>query len=132
MIRQITQKEFLNELERQGAPDRAKLCFKCPMCGTIQCAADLIAAGAGKAFDDVVSSLGFSCIGRFTHHKPPPKKEDFGSQDGCNWTLGGLFQMHTLEVIMDSGEKMPVFEVATPDEAKAHLAKAGGNHAATH
>jgi hypothetical protein len=58
-------------------------------------------------------------LGRFTHHLPPPKLK--GTQVGCNWTLGGLFQMHALEVVTEDGERHPRFEVATPEEAKAHL-----------
>ena len=90
------------------------------MCGTIQSAFDLVKAGAGKDFDEVEKYLGFSCIGRWTHHKPPPKKR--GTQVGCNWTLGGLFQTHELVVETPDAKQHPRFELATPQEAKSHIA----------
>ena len=40
----------------------------------------------------------------------------------CNWTLGGLFALHKLEVVTPDGEKHPRFELATPAEAQAHMA----------
>jgi hypothetical protein len=39
--------------------------------------------------------------------------------------LGGLISLHKLEVVTPDGEHHPRFEVATPDEAKAHMAQAG-------
>ncbi|MFA5365776.1 MAG: VVA0879 family protein, partial [Candidatus Bathyarchaeia archaeon] len=93
---EITIEEFNKRLGAQGV-EKEFLTFRCPMCGTIQCAQDLINAGAGKNMDEVADFVGFSCVGRWTHHLPPPKKP--GKQIGCNWTLGGLFQLHKLAVI---------------------------------
>lgn len=114
--------DFHAALKAQGVP-RDHLAFRCPICKTVQSAHDLIAAGAGGTFEDVDKYLGFSCVGRFTqaggHVKgTPPGK-------GCNWTLGGLFQMHELEVITEDGKQHPQFEPVTPEEAQAHqVAKA--------
>jgi len=36
---------------------------------------------------------------------------------GCNWTLGGLFQIHTLETVDADGNATPVFEFAPESEA---------------
>jgi len=73
---------------------------------------------------DVQKYFGFSCVGRFTGAGNPPKPEDKGKeQKGCNWTLGGLFQMHDLEVVTPDGKKHPCFEPATPEQAKAHKEK---------
>ena len=69
--------------------------------------------------DEVEKYLGFSCFGRWTHQKPPPKEK--GTQHGCNWTLGGLFQCHDLEVVTPDGKKHPRFELATQAEAQAHM-----------
>ena len=77
-MRKITLEQFHSELRGQGVP-KEHLAFKCPMCGTILSAFDLVKAGAGKDFDEVEKYLGFSCIGRWTHHKPPPKKR--GTQE---------------------------------------------------
>ena len=70
--------------------------FVCPNCGHIQCAQDFIDA----EIDQWRDVFFFSCIGRW-------KKGV-----GCDWTLGGLLQIHQTEVISESGEKVPVFEFA--------------------
>ena len=101
----MTVKEFREICKGQGVP-KEKIQFVCPLCGTIQCAQDLIDAGAGKNFDDVSIYLGFSCVGRFTKAGPPRKKQD---GKPCNWTLGGLFRMHELEVIDEEGKHHPHF-----------------------
>ena len=58
--------EYQSDVKAQGVP-REHIAMKCPMCGTIQSAADLIAAGAGPDFDAVEKYLAFSCVGRFTN-----------------------------------------------------------------
>ena len=107
----ITRTEIINQVTYAHAS-------KCPICCTVQSGADLIAVGARVEFDAVQHYLGFSCIGRLTgadgHVKgAPPGKS-------CNWTLGGLLQMHELEVITENGERHPHFEPASPTEAQAH------------
>jgi hypothetical protein len=125
-MRQImTVAEYHSALNAQGVP-QDHLAMKCPMCGTVQSAADLIAAGAGTDFREVERYLGFSCVGRFIGaggHKEgtPPGR-------GCDWTLGGLFQIHELEVVTPDGEHYPRFILATPEEAQAHMnAKTGAD-----
>ena len=118
-MKTMTLAEFIAALKAQGGADTTEACFVCPMCGTVQNGKDLILAGAGKDFDEIEKYLGFSCIGRFTHHKSPPKEK--GKQVGCNWTLGGLFQMHTLEVVTEDGKHHPRFEPATPEQAQEYL-----------
>lgn len=115
----LTFEEFRSAVKAQGV-DRINYAFKCPMCGTIQSASDLISAGAGADFESVEKYLGFSCVGRFIG-APSPR----GKPDGkpCNWTLGGLFMTHKLEVLTPDGKSHPHFEVATPEEAKLHAEK---------
>lgn len=91
--------------------------FVCPMCGKVQSACDLINAGVGEDFEEVEKFLAYSCVGRWTN-AGPPKKEKNGQ--GCNWTLGGLFRCHELEVVTPDGEKHPRFIPATPEQAKWH------------
>jgi hypothetical protein len=124
----MTLDEFKSALKAQGVPNHEHFAFKCPACSTIQSAKDLIKAGAGADFDAVEKYLGFSCVGRFTGQGSSwegkgenAKKRPPGT--GCNWTLGGLFQIHILEVVTPDGEKHPRFELATPEEAQAHMAK---------
>lgn len=120
-MRKIPLAEFHAELKAQGVP-KLHLAFKCPICGTIQTPRDLIEAGAGSNFDDVEKYIGFSCIGRFTN-AGPFIKDRTPPAIGCDWTLGGLFHLHKLEVINDEGKACPQFELATPREAQEHALK---------
>jgi len=113
----MTLDEYKAAVKAQGVPPE-HIAMKCPMCGTIQSGADLIAAGAGADFDAVEQYLAFSCVGRFTGAGRPRKVPD---GQPCNWTLGGLFTRHTLEVVTPDGKKHPRFELATPAEAQAHM-----------
>ena len=98
----MTLEEFRSALKAQGVPiEQVKLI--CPKCKTAQSANDLIAAGAGRSFDDVEKYLGFSCVGRFDETK------------GCDWTLGGLFSIHELEVVTPDGERHPRFLPVVPN-----------------
>lgn len=114
--RELTLEEFRAEVKAQGV-EKNDFAFICPSCGTVQSAKMLIAAGAGKDFDEVESILGFSCVGRFSGDKGEGVK-------GCDWTLGGFLQIHELSVLVDSKaamgvKKCPHFEIATPEQAKA-------------
>lgn len=115
----MTLAELQDALRAQGVP-RDHYAFKCPMCETVQSAADLIRAGAGADFDQVEKFIGFSCIGRFTGQKFT--KASKGAHVGCDWTLGGLFRMHVLEIVTPDGKHHPHFAPATPEEAQAHMA----------
>jgi hypothetical protein len=109
---------------RAQADSHESLVVMCPMCATPQTAADLIAAGAGASFDEVGRYLGFSCFGRWLDAPSPRKKPD---GKPCNWTLGGLFALHTLEVVTPDGVHHPHFELASKEVAEAyHAAKKGG------
>ena len=119
-MRKISVEEFHSEIKAQGAAAKEDITFRCPVCGTLQSARDLIAAGAGEAFDDVEKFLAFSCVGRWTG--AGPHRKDAPPGKGCDWTLGGLFQLHKLEVVTDDGEAHPRFEPAPPKEAAAHVA----------
>jgi hypothetical protein len=109
-VKTVTLDEFQTAIKAQGVPIE-HVALKCPICKTIQSGTDLIAAGAGNDFDAVEKYLGFSCVGRFTQSA------------GCDWTLGGLFQLHELEVVTPDGKKHPRFELATPEEARDHMNK---------
>ena len=115
-MRTMSIEDFHAALRMQGV-QREHLAFICPMCGTVQSAADLIAAGAGDDFDAVEKFLAFSCVGRWTNAEPPRSKHD---GKPCNWTLGGFFRTHKLEVVTEDGERHPRFEPATPEQAQNH------------
>ncbi|NVN02914.1 MULTISPECIES: VVA0879 family protein [Asaia] len=113
-MRKITLDEFLSELKNQGQA-REDAAFVCPMCGTVQSAKSLIAAGAGNSFEEVETKLGYSCVGRWLGSPAPRKKPD---GKPCNWTLGGLFRLHALEVTGPDGKDHPFFEIATIEQAE--------------
>lgn len=114
----LTIRVFHELMRNQNVP-REFIAFKCPICGTVQTGTDLIRAGAGKTFDEIEKYLGFSCVGRWTNAGAFKKGSPSGK--GCDWTLGGLFHVHKVEVITEDGEKHMTFELATPEEAQAHM-----------
>lgn len=118
-MRTLNVDEFHAELKAQGVSSHADFAFVCPMCRTVQSARDLMKA-TGKGFDEVERYLGFSRVGRFTN--AGPHKQGAAPGKGCDWTLGGLFRIHELEVVTSDGHPHPSFELATPDQARAHAA----------
>lgn len=89
--------EFRENIKEEFG-DIMKAEFICPSCKTVQTPQDLIDAGAGKDFDEINGYIGFSCIGRFNN-----------KEKGCDWTLGGLFQIHEFEITRDGQENRPCF-----------------------
>lgn len=102
---------------KEQANTNLQIVFKCPMCGCLQMGQDFIDAGCVTGSDKAMNYAGFSCIGRFTGAKGPRKTPD---GQPCNWTLGGLFQMHKLEVVTPDGQTHPHFELATLQEAEQY------------
>lgn len=115
-VEKISVEEFHARLKAQGVSARKHLAMVCPMCGVAQSMNSLIEAGAGATEDEVEKHLGFSCVGRFTKAGPPRKKPD---GEPCNWTLGGFFKAHELEIITADGKSHPTFRPATAAEAQA-------------
>lgn len=113
-MKTMTHEEFLAEARRRFGEDPKKWKVVCPACGTVQSIQQFIDAGVSA--EDISSCFAFSCIGRFTkqgdagitaHHRNQPWDK------GCNWTLGGLLRIHTLEVVIDGHNRM-TFELAEP------------------
>ncbi len=105
-IKTVTLEEYETLLKSQGHFNAEDVTFMCPRCGTIQSARDLMDAGVGETLDEVDKYLAFSCVGRWNDKK------------GCNWTLGGLFQIHNFAVVTPDGVQHPRFEPMTIEEAK--------------
>lgn len=125
-VRRIDHAQLLQELAQQGVSSSRYWAFRCPVCGTIQSAASLMAAGMSR--EDVRTSLAVECEGRLLQRGAWPLPSDRSSAAvarrklrGCNWTLNGFVQLHQLEVLKD-GVINPLFELATPEEAQAHEA----------
>lgn len=123
-VSKIKVSELHARMRAQGVSGRDHVAFRCPVCATVQSMASLRRAGAPD--DKVEAYIGFSCEGRFSGAGPWPAKADRSAKSqarrrvrGCDWTLGGLLTIHTLEVETDDGNVHPSFEVASPEEAKA-------------
>jgi hypothetical protein len=123
-ITEMTIPEFHAAIKAQGVSSHKHAAFVCPACGYVQSMADHIAAGATP--EQAEQAIGWACVGHRTGAGSPRKIAD---GKPCNWTLGGLFQIHTLEVIDEKGGRHPRFALATPSQAKAH--EAGRKQGAT-
>lgn len=96
----MTMKEFETEGEKRFGKDKKKWKFRCPSCKTQQSFEDFQKFTHLKN-DDIQGFLGFSCIGRYAEKKV-----------GCDWSLGGLFQIHELVVTDENGKDHPHFMLA--------------------
>lgn len=83
--RTMTVKEWRAEGRRRFGDDPLDWRFVCVNCGEEQTPRDFIEAGMTD-LEDWGRRVHFSCIGRWVKGR------------GCDWTLGGLLRMHTLEV----------------------------------
>jgi hypothetical protein len=114
---EITVDEFRARCMAQGVSTSNHVAVICPACGTVQSMADHIAAGATP--DEAERTIAFSCVGRRLNAGPPRKSPD---GNPCNWSLGGLLQIHELVVVTEDGKRHPRFRLATPEQARAHEA----------
>lgn len=118
-IKRVPVVELHAAMKAQGVSAREHIACKCVICGTVQSVDDFMRA-TGKPADEVEKYFGFSCIGRFTSAGPHKRGAKPGK--GCDWSLGGLFRLHTVVVVTEDGKDHPFFELATPEEARAHEA----------
>ena len=112
---EITVAKFRDRCRAQGVSSSNHVALICPACGTVQSIMDHIKAGATP--EEAERSIGFSCVGRRMGAGSPRRKPD---GKPCNWSLGGLLQIHELTVVTKDGEKHPRFSFATPKQAQAH------------
>lgn len=120
----ISLNELHHRFHAQGVSSRDHMAMVCPRCGTVQSIVSWMRAGA--VYEVAERYTGFSCVGRLTKAGPWPADNDQTPNavrrrlvPGCDWTLGGLLQIHELEVTSDAGLRMPAFVVATPEAARA-------------
>lgn len=115
-MRTVTLAEFHDELHSQGVKRIEDVAFRCPRCRTVQSGQSIINASGGKlTWKEAERRTGFACVGRVSG--AGPHKNGSLPGNGCDWSLGGLFKLHTLEVIED-GRLRPCFELASPAEAQ--------------
>lgn len=102
-MNEYTEKGWLAEGERRFGADRKGWKFVCAGCKTVQSAHDFMQHAKDKEAmrkDMLRGIVGFSCIGRYV------------DGIGCDWTLGGFFQIHTSLIHTDEGKDVPVFDFA--------------------
>lgn len=89
-----TQKAWLAKAEELFGKDPKNWKFRCVRCGHVQSIQDFIDNKIPMPHVKVYHS----CIGRWV------------KDVGCDWTLGGLIQIHEVEVIIPGGNHIPVFD----------------------
>lgn len=96
-MKTITLEDWYKEAESKFGKDKKEWRFQCPQCGHVQTMKDFL----DNNVEEAVNKFYFSCLGRWVPSR------------GCDWTLGGLFQIHKVEVIHpEGGKNIPVFEFA--------------------
>lgn len=118
----ISRDELGQRLHAQGVP-RAHMAFRCWMCGTVQSLASFALAGVDSFSAE--RQIGYSCIGRHTgagawDARDPARR----AVPGCDWTLGGFLPGGALRIV-EGARTLWAFAVATPDEARALMARGG-------
>ena len=96
-MRTMTHAEWVAEGRRRFGDYKTLWRFECVKCKHPATWRDFCRIMAEPHIDRY---LAFSCIGRYA------------AGVGCDWTLGGLFSIHTLEVVFPDGKTRPVFEFA--------------------
>jgi hypothetical protein len=94
----ISKAQFLEIGDELFGTDMRLWRFRCPACKHEQSVAEVLARN--PSLGDPSDWIYFNCEGRYT------------AGVGCDWTLGGLFQIHTLEVYNQKGERSRTFEFA--------------------
>ena len=106
--RTVSRAEWQAEAETRFGSDPLDWRFRCVRCGHVQTGRQLVER-YGLTPGAAMARAYFSCEGRISGHYGP----------GCDWSLGGLFQIHTVEVVTEDGESVPSFEFAEPEPARA-------------
>ena len=96
-VLQVTFDQWVKQGEELYGKSRLKWKLICPRCKTVITVEEY----PEKVRD---GAAGFSCIGRYVKDK------------GCDWSLGGLFTIHTKEVVTDDGNANPIFRFADEDQ----------------
>ena len=99
-IEKIDIKDWFDKGKQLYGDDRDNWVFKCPICGNRQSVNSVLIKNPKLKAEDVRDWIYFNCEGRYT------------KRVGCDWTLGGLFQIHRVEVMVDGKRRNRVFEFA--------------------
>lgn len=103
--REIPLAEWQAEGLRRFGRDPLDWRFKCVICGHVQDGRGMMERH-NISQDEALSRSSFSCEGRL------------GGEEGCDWSLGGLFKLHTVEIVHPDGSREPVFEFACEESGE--------------
>lgn len=97
-VRKITYEEWETEAKSLFGDVKPRFWkFVCSNCGHVQSGWEMMKMYPDKG-DYIKNSVFMSCEGRL-------------GGEGCDWSLGGLFQIHKTEVLSpETGRYVPVFE----------------------
>lgn len=99
-MKTMTVKEWRARGEALYGKNEREWKFRCVKCGNVQSAV-LVDERNPEQIGQIKSNwIYFACEGRKT------------AGVGCDWSLGGLFTIHKLEVIDERGRRHPAFEFA--------------------
>lgn len=111
-MEQMNRAQWFAEGVRRFGADQMAWKFVCPSCGHVATVQDWKDAGASEP------DVGFNCIGRFKGDPEVTAKAAFRRAGGpCNYTSGGLFKIHELEVAYN-GVNHPMFRFADMPPSK--------------
>ena len=111
-VEHLSLERWLGIAEKLFGKDPNQWKFKCPACGHGQSVAEVMERHPALSVDEVKKWIYFSCEGREWACKR------LKPEVGCDWTLGGFFQIHHMTVTAPDGHKSPVFEFDHPDAEK--------------
>ena len=96
----IKHSEWLDKGTEKFGKNKDDWIFECPSCKHKQSVNSVIEHNPELKKEDVRKWIYFNCEGRTNE------------ENGCDWTLGGLFQIHTLEILWEDNSKSKVFNFA--------------------
>ena len=91
--------EWIKKAKELFGKDSYEWKFKCPSCSHIQSINSWLEHNPELKAEEIENLVFFNCEGRINE------------KYGCDWTLGGLFKIHKVEVEFN-GKQVPVFEYA--------------------
>ena len=118
----LSREELAQRLRAQGVP-REHLAFRCWRCGTVQSLTSFALAGV-DAFT-AERQIGYSCVGRHTGAGGwDPSSPTRALTPRCDWSISEFPGAAGLRIV-EGARAFWAFAVATPDEARALMARGG-------
>lgn len=90
-VRRMSRDAWMARARELYGDNPRKWKFRCVACGNVQSAESVDANNPALIGTDKSNWIFFACEGRHTEGR------------GCDWSLGGLFQIHRLEVVWAPG-----------------------------